>query len=622
MDAKYETTVVTPPREVTLAEKIVRALKWIIYIFIGLCLITAIAGKAYAKKIGSDNVKPFGILFFSLYTWDFYSDIMFCARLGDAEQWTLFIVSCLFIFIPWIMNMIQLFRAQKKWTQDKSVQEGVRGWLIDWSIILVVAVCVSGNSFGAIELANSNLFGMDLFSMGLNPRHLKQFQGKRIYSSVILENIPQLAVQIYFLSYLGAFDEATFVALLSSSISVILSVVDIWSAKRLVSVMDETKSAINTGGSGVNINKIEFLILSNQEIESKKQILLTKPRALAKAIAETLIVDQRTVEIYQLLASTHGVKIGFTVYAINYDCDKMIENLIKEKTKLQLLITNYWELKQFPDVSEFHKGTMTLAQSGLTSDGEVIEDEYSINNYVNQVRGHGLSVTSVSLDRKDHHIPLSRMKTKMKLKMKAMDPEMRRHTIDEGEVKALLGDTGDDLNTNSPNEQTMEFDFAFDLNEGKNKPNLEQYMARLHKYATYQTEIYESHPISKDEPLELVSDDDDDEIDSLWMQYTANIKQLLEKRSNLQQTEEKENEKNENEEDENNKLEAVEENDGDDESMVIENIKIDDTSTASNNIIEMVNQPSAVMNTPTIPSDQIDDILEENEANENTAFMD
>ena len=75
--------------------------------------------------------------------------------------------------------------------------------------------------------------------MGLNPRHLKEFQAKRIYSSVVLENIPQLIVQIYFLSLLGTFDEATFVALLSSSISVLLSVVDIWSAKRLVTVMDD-----------------------------------------------------------------------------------------------------------------------------------------------------------------------------------------------------------------------------------------------------------------------------------------------------------------------------------------------------------------------------------------------
>ena len=97
--------------------------------------------------------------------------------------------------------------------------------------------------------------------MGLNPRHLKEFQGQRIYSSVILENIPQLAIQIIFLLRLGAFDEATFMALLSSSVSVVLSVVDIWSARQLVTVMKQ--KTIGTE----DIGNIEFVIKTSAEIE-------------------------------------------------------------------------------------------------------------------------------------------------------------------------------------------------------------------------------------------------------------------------------------------------------------------------------------------------------------------
>lgn len=175
---------------VTLGEQIVVVLKYTIYIFIGLCLLLSIGGKVYAKSIGSDNVKAFGILFFSLYAWDFYSDIMFCVRLVDAKQWMLFVVGMLFIFVPWTMNLLQLFREQKKWTEDPLTKEKVSGWLVDWSIVLIVAVVISGNSFGAVELANSNLFAMDLFSMGLNPRNLKEFQAQRLFSSVMLENLP------------------------------------------------------------------------------------------------------------------------------------------------------------------------------------------------------------------------------------------------------------------------------------------------------------------------------------------------------------------------------------------------------------------------------------------------
>ena len=205
-----------PPKEftvVTLGQKIVIVFQFFIYIFIGICLLLSVGGRVYAKKIGSDNVKAFGILFFSLYTWDFYSDIMFCVRLVDAKQWELFGIGLMFIFIPWAMNLVQLFREQKKWTSDPLTKEKVTGWLISYNIILIFAVIVSGNSFGAVELANSNLFAIDLFSMGLNPRNLKEFQAQRLFSSVLLENLPQLAIQIVFLSIIGKFDEPTLLSL-------------------------------------------------------------------------------------------------------------------------------------------------------------------------------------------------------------------------------------------------------------------------------------------------------------------------------------------------------------------------------------------------------------------------
>ena len=104
-----------------------------------LCLTAAILGKWHAKKMKADNVKPWGIFWFSLYTWDFYSDILFVVRLAEYSVnkeehanivWYLFGASAAFIIVPWSLNLLQLFRAQKKWTTDKTVQEGVRGWFV------------------------------------------------------------------------------------------------------------------------------------------------------------------------------------------------------------------------------------------------------------------------------------------------------------------------------------------------------------------------------------------------------------------------------------------------------------------------------------------------------------
>lgn len=226
----------------------------------------------------------------------------------------------------------------------------------DWSIILIIAVAFSGSSFGAIELANSNLFGYELFCMGLSARHLKEFQGKRFFSSVLFENAPQLGSQIYFLVLLGSPDEATVVALLSSTVSIVLSVVDVWSARHLVSVMKRQAK------TGMDVISIEFNIdTTNQahdEIEHLKSSFLTKPNHLRKAIAQTLIVHPRNIEIYQLIAANPGVKAGFTVYSVdrNQDTESMMELMSSELKLLSLSVAKYWKMKTYPNITNIREG--------------------------------------------------------------------------------------------------------------------------------------------------------------------------------------------------------------------------------------------------------------------------
>ena len=134
-----------PPKSL-VAAVIVDILRWAIYVFIGLCLSAAVLGKLHAKKIKADNVKPWSILWFALYTWDFYSDILFVVRLAEYSinkeehadtVWWLFGAAALFVLVPWILNLIQLFTAQKKWTTDSTVQEGVRGWFVGMLLFTV-----------------------------------------------------------------------------------------------------------------------------------------------------------------------------------------------------------------------------------------------------------------------------------------------------------------------------------------------------------------------------------------------------------------------------------------------------------------------------------------------------
>ena len=93
-------------------------------------------------------------------------------------------------------------------------------------------------------------------------------------------------------------------------------------------------------------------VRSNVEIAARKHVLLTKPRALAEAIGATLVVDPRTVEIYQLLAAEHGIKVGFTVYSVDRGVEDMVGELNAKHKELKLLMSNHWQLKRFP-ASEF-----------------------------------------------------------------------------------------------------------------------------------------------------------------------------------------------------------------------------------------------------------------------------
>ena len=335
-----------------------------------------------------------------------------------------------------------------------------------------------------------------------------------------MPDIPQLALQIYFLTLLGAFDEATFVALLSSSISVILSVVDIWSAKQLVIVMDNASKQVSE-------NSIELLILSTHEIEAKKHVLLTKPRALAQAIGKMLIVDARTVEIYQLMAAEEGIKVGFTVYSVDYTVDDMLDDLgDADKVKeLQLLISNYWQLKQYPQITGAHAGQRVQYKSTGGAGGQE-QDMLELDTHLSiasntETMVNALHPSSDQLKKQSHHIPLHRMRTLQRHQMKAMDPQLA--------AKELEGFSLLPLDEEAPSEDDRDSDVDLEAEEWHD------YVTALHGYALLQRHRYEMHAMSNERPLALPTTNEtaggDDA--ATWRQHAEAVQRLLRQRHEL-----------------------------------------------------------------------------------------
>merc|ERR1712157_10151 len=102
--------------------------------------------------------------------------------------------------IPVLISLYQLYRASsKKWIENNRIRE----WLKTYTKLLYMVSIVTGSSFSAIQIFNSNLFGLDVFYMGLTRNHILAFSAKKLHSIILFENCPQLILSIWYMLVLG-----------------------------------------------------------------------------------------------------------------------------------------------------------------------------------------------------------------------------------------------------------------------------------------------------------------------------------------------------------------------------------------------------------------------------------
>ena len=109
----------------------------------------------------------------------------------------LFLCSICFLIVPLLCNVLQLHFEVLKWLKDPALKNTqAYHWVKTKVKLLYFISVICGSSFSAIALCNSYLLQLSPFSMGLSRYHRSIFQNKRFFSIVLLENIPQLAIQI------------------------------------------------------------------------------------------------------------------------------------------------------------------------------------------------------------------------------------------------------------------------------------------------------------------------------------------------------------------------------------------------------------------------------------------
>ena len=95
------------------------------------------------------------------------------------------------------------------------------------SKVFTILVLLSGGCFRALALMNSNLFGLALLSAGLSTLQLQRFRSYHVVATVMMENVPQIVLQYYFLFVLELHTATAFISLVSSIFNILLSILSV-----------------------------------------------------------------------------------------------------------------------------------------------------------------------------------------------------------------------------------------------------------------------------------------------------------------------------------------------------------------------------------------------------------
>jgi len=269
-----------------------------------LCCCAAIDGYCIRKN---HYLHLIYLLLFAVQAMDMLSDCFFAAQLSiyhrtDATVTIaiLLYASICFIVVPVLTTLYQLFRhIQKKWaaSQDTSA------WLMLHSNKLYLVSILCGGSFSAVRLMNSDIFQLEIFHMGLSERELKRFNTKRLWSVVLLENMPQLLLQSYFL---GAFmingvSAIGISSIIFSCISMVVSVFGLATDRKIFSNEKVTMITVEVTGSCV----------ADKQARARCR---TRKNELQNELAMVLRIDRNSLEIMRPAPINGGLLLKLYIY--------------------------------------------------------------------------------------------------------------------------------------------------------------------------------------------------------------------------------------------------------------------------------------------------------------------
>ena len=116
---------------------------------------------------------------------DLLSDIFFAVKLLYLLLIPLFVTATVFIVVPIILSLAQLFVAVQQWRETG--KSTICAWLLKYAFWLYALSLVTGSAFSGAQICRSDMFGLSQFSMPLNEKQIVEFQSKKLWTTVMLE---------------------------------------------------------------------------------------------------------------------------------------------------------------------------------------------------------------------------------------------------------------------------------------------------------------------------------------------------------------------------------------------------------------------------------------------------
>ena len=190
----------------------------------------------------------------------------------------------------------------KKWLNDIDGKHSIQSWVQHHLRALYFLAVICGSAYTAVLICDSNLFHLRVFGMGLNARQKAKFKNKRVFSTVLLENVPQLILQFV---YSVIIEDVTLITIFSSIfslLSIIVTVFEYLSARLFLAT--ETVLIVK-----LTIHSNDISTLSNSNFRKLQNLRLP----LRNEISKIIDIDVGLIELLKPTHTRNGCYLTFNI---------------------------------------------------------------------------------------------------------------------------------------------------------------------------------------------------------------------------------------------------------------------------------------------------------------------